>query len=210
MAMRGSFRAVLFVVLVLCTAASAIECSAGNILASCETVVLSRGKEDAPLAQSLAVLLDALEESFGVSIVRIATDEAVDDVSEELLAQYLAAGFDTRQLANTYNSVANVLEQAMTLGILVVGALLVIDSAALASSGAATFTIGMLVAFHMFASRMRHPLLRLENAICTPHLGYVERGTYESYFGSAVDNILGYVAGKPVNVMTPDAIGKRK
>ena len=89
--MRGSFRAVLFVVLVLCTTASAIECSAGNILASCETVVLSRGKEDAPLAQSLAVLLDALEESFGVSIVRIATDEAVDDVSVELLAQYLAS-----------------------------------------------------------------------------------------------------------------------
>ncbi len=79
----------------------------------------------------------------------------------EQLAQYLAAGFDTRQLANTYNSVANVLEQAMTLGILVVGALLVIDSAALASTGGATFTIGMLVAFQMFASRLSQPMLRL-------------------------------------------------
>ena len=77
------------------------------------------------------------------------------------LAQYLAAGFETRQLANTYNVIANGLEQVMTLGILVVGALLVMDSAMLASSGAATFTIGMLVAFQMFASRLSQPMLRL-------------------------------------------------
>ena len=79
----------------------------------------------------------------------------------EQLAQYLAAGFETRQLANTYNVIANALEQVMTLGILVVGALLVIDSAALASIGAVTFTIGMLVAFQMFASRLSQPMLRL-------------------------------------------------
>ena len=88
-------------------------------------------------------------------------EPVLEDRYGELLAQYLAAGFDTRSLANTYNSVANALEQAMTLGILVVGALLVIDSAALAASGAATFTIGMLVAFQMFASRLSQPMLRL-------------------------------------------------
>ena len=79
----------------------------------------------------------------------------------EQLAQYLAAGFETRTLANTYNTVANLLEQAMTLGILVVGALLVMDSATLAAAGGATFTIGMLVAFQMFASRLSQPMLRL-------------------------------------------------
>jgi len=79
----------------------------------------------------------------------------------ELLAQYLAASFATRQLANSYNVVANGLEQAMTLAILVMGALLVIDSAALAAAGGATFTIGMLVAFQMFASRLAQPMLRL-------------------------------------------------
>ncbi len=79
----------------------------------------------------------------------------------ELLAQYLAASFETKQLANTYNTVANALEQTMTLTILVVGALVVIDSAANAASGAATFTIGMLVAFQMFASRVSQPMLRL-------------------------------------------------
>ena len=77
------------------------------------------------------------------------------------LAQYLAAGFETKQLANSYNVIANALEQVMTLAILTMGALLVIDSAANAASGAATFTVGMLVAFQMFASRMSQPMLRL-------------------------------------------------
>jgi subfamily B ATP-binding cassette protein HlyB/CyaB len=88
-------------------------------------------------------------------------EPVLEDRYGEQLAQYLAAGFETRQLANTYNVIANALEQVMTLGILVVGALLVMDSAMLASSGAATFTIGMLVAFQMFASRLSQPMLRL-------------------------------------------------
>jgi len=79
----------------------------------------------------------------------------------ELLAQYLGASFETKQLANTYNSVANLLEQTMTLAILVVGALIVMESANGAALGATTFTIGMLVAFQMFASRLSQPMLRL-------------------------------------------------
>ncbi len=53
-----------------------------------------------------------------------------------------------------------------------------------------------------------HPLLKMDNATCTPHLGYVEKATYESYFGGAIDNILGYAAGKPVNVLNPEALKK--
>jgi len=71
----------------------------------------------------------------------------------DYLAAYLAAGFSTRQLANTYNVVANALEQAMTVAILVAGALLVMRSDG--------FTIGMLVAFQMFAARMAQPMLRI-------------------------------------------------
>ena len=77
------------------------------------------------------------------------------------LAHYLAAGIETKQLSNTYNTIANALEQTMTLGVLVVGALLVMDSANNAANGASVFTIGMLVAFQMFASRMSQPMLRL-------------------------------------------------
>ncbi|HEX4926937.1 MAG TPA: peptidase domain-containing ABC transporter [Burkholderiales bacterium] len=72
---------------------------------------------------------------------------------DELLASYLSAGFATRQLTNTYNVLANALEQAMTLAILCVGALLVMRNDG--------FTVGMLVAFQMFASRMAQPMLRL-------------------------------------------------
>lgn len=71
----------------------------------------------------------------------------------DYLASYLAAGFSTKQVSNTYNVIANSLEQVMTLSILVVGALLVMQNEG--------FTIGMLVAFQMFASRMSQPMLRL-------------------------------------------------
>jgi D-3-phosphoglycerate dehydrogenase len=51
-----------------------------------------------------------------------------------------------------------------------------------------------------------HPLLRLENAICTPHIGYVERDSYEMYFSSAFDNVLNYLAGTPTHVANPEAL----
>lgn len=77
----------------------------------------------------------------------------IDRKYGDYLAQYLASGFATRQVGNTYNVVANGLEQAMTLAILIVGALLVMRNDG--------FTVGMLVAFQMFASRMSQPLLRI-------------------------------------------------
>jgi subfamily B ATP-binding cassette protein HlyB/CyaB len=71
----------------------------------------------------------------------------------DYLAQYLKAGFETKQLGNTYNVAANGLEQLMTLTILCVGAWTVMTST--------NFTIGMLVAFQMFAGKLSQPLLRL-------------------------------------------------
>lgn len=46
-----------------------------------------------------------------------------------------------------------------------------------------------------------HPLLKLPNALCTPHLGYVERETYETLFGAAIDQILAFAAGHPINMV---------
>ncbi|MGZ8209895.1 MAG: D-2-hydroxyacid dehydrogenase family protein [Burkholderiales bacterium] len=51
-----------------------------------------------------------------------------------------------------------------------------------------------------------HPLLHMDNVVCTPHLGYVERDGYESQFSSTFDQILAFVAGKPVNVVNPQAL----
>jgi ATP-binding cassette, subfamily B, bacterial HlyB/CyaB len=69
------------------------------------------------------------------------------------LASYLRSSFDTKQLANSYNTVANLLEQVMTLLILAIGAYTVMHDSA--------FTIGMLVAFQMFSGRLSQPMLRL-------------------------------------------------
>lgn len=77
----------------------------------------------------------------------------VDRKYSDLLAQSLEAGFSTKQVGNTYNVAANAVEQVMTLSILLVGALLVMQNDG--------FTIGMLVAFQMFAGRMSQPMLRL-------------------------------------------------
>lgn len=52
----------------------------------------------------------------------------------------------------------------------------------------------------------RHPLLALDNVVCTPHLGYVERGQLESMFSTIFDQILAYADGKPVNVVNPAAL----
>jgi subfamily B ATP-binding cassette protein HlyB/CyaB len=71
----------------------------------------------------------------------------------DYLAEYLRSGFSVRQIANTYNVFANGVEQTMNLMILVVGAYLVMNGT--------SFTIGMLVAFQMFASRVSQPMLRL-------------------------------------------------
>jgi D-3-phosphoglycerate dehydrogenase len=53
-----------------------------------------------------------------------------------------------------------------------------------------------------------HPLLGMNNVLCTPHLGYVEERTYESYYGTAVEQILAFVAGAPINVANPDVLKK--
>lgn len=44
-----------------------------------------------------------------------------------------------------------------------------------------------------------HPLLHMDNALCTPHTAWLEKPTYELYFGEAFDNAAAWAAGKPVN-----------
>jgi D-3-phosphoglycerate dehydrogenase len=52
----------------------------------------------------------------------------------------------------------------------------------------------------------RHPLLNMDNVVCTPHIGYVTRDEYEIQFADIFDQILAYAAGKPVNVVNPDVL----
>ena len=46
-----------------------------------------------------------------------------------------------------------------------------------------------------------HALLRLENCICTPHIGYVEQDSYELYFNAAFDNVVNFIQGAPTNLV---------
>ena len=54
-----------------------------------------------------------------------------------------------------------------------------------------------------------HPLLKLDNAICTPHLGFVTAETYEIHYGLAVEQIVAYLAGKPIHVANPEVLQRR-
>lgn len=53
------------------------------------------------------------------------------------------------------------------------------------------------------------PLLKMGNVVATPHIGYVTRDEYELQFSDIFDQILAYAAGKPINVINPEALAAR-
>ncbi|HEY8243320.1 MAG TPA: peptidase domain-containing ABC transporter [Casimicrobiaceae bacterium] len=96
----------------------------------------------------------ATESLSGIETVKaLELERAFAQRYDDALGAYLRAGFATRQLANGYQSAAGALEQSMAAAILCAGAWLVMRGD--------DFTIGMLVAFQMFASRVSGPVVRL-------------------------------------------------
>jgi D-3-phosphoglycerate dehydrogenase len=55
-----------------------------------------------------------------------------------------------------------------------------------------------------------HALLRLENCVCTPHIGYVEQDNYEMLFSAAFDNVVSFIRGTPTNIVNPGALQVRR
>jgi D-3-phosphoglycerate dehydrogenase / 2-oxoglutarate reductase len=51
-----------------------------------------------------------------------------------------------------------------------------------------------------------HPLLRMDNVVCTPHIGYVTRDEYELQFAEIFDQIIAYAEGAPINVVNPEVL----
>jgi D-3-phosphoglycerate dehydrogenase / 2-oxoglutarate reductase len=51
-----------------------------------------------------------------------------------------------------------------------------------------------------------HPLLAMDNVVCTPHIGYVSRDEWEVQFADIFDQINAYAAGSPINVVNPDVL----
>jgi D-3-phosphoglycerate dehydrogenase len=56
----------------------------------------------------------------------------------------------------------------------------------------------------------KHPLLAMDNCICVPHLGYVERDSLDQMYDTIFDQVLAYAAGKPINVLNPEALAAAK
>jgi D-3-phosphoglycerate dehydrogenase / 2-oxoglutarate reductase len=56
---------------------------------------------------------------------------------------------------------------------------------------------------------LNHPLLAMENVVCTPHIGYVTRDEYEIQFAEIFDQITAYCTGKPINVVNPEVFAAR-
>jgi len=52
-----------------------------------------------------------------------------------------------------------------------------------------------------------HPLLQMSQVLATPHLGYVERASYELYFGTAFEQLLRFAAGERAHLLNPEALG---
>jgi phosphoglycerate dehydrogenase-like enzyme len=46
-----------------------------------------------------------------------------------------------------------------------------------------------------------HPYRHLPNVLVTPHIGYVIRENYEIFYGESVENLLAYMAGRPIRVL---------
>lgn len=70
-----------------------------------------------------------------------------------------------------------------------------------------------MVAIDVFESEpilQGYSLLRMENVICTPHIGYVERESYELYFSAAFRNILAFDQGDLSSVVNPEALTPRR
>ena len=99
----------------------------------------------------------------------------------DYLSTYLQAGFRTKQVGNTYNVFATTMDQLQTLLILMIGAYTVMNET--------TFTIGMLVAFQMFAGRLSQPVLRIvglwnqfqQASLSVQRLGDVMNAPFEPY-----------------------------
>ena len=55
-----------------------------------------------------------------------------------------------------------------------------------------------------------HPLLKLDNVVVTPHMGYVTEDTFKVFYRDQAEDVAAFLAGKPVRVINPDVLKQRR
>jgi D-3-phosphoglycerate dehydrogenase len=55
-----------------------------------------------------------------------------------------------------------------------------------------------------------HPLLKLDNVLLTPHLGYSTVSTIRNFMAQSIENLRAWLNGSPINVLNPEALPGRK
>ncbi|MDH5343012.1 MAG: D-2-hydroxyacid dehydrogenase family protein [Betaproteobacteria bacterium] len=154
-----------------------------NVLVWAREASLARARADGYAAAS------GKDEFFETSDVISLHLRLIDATRGIVTAADLARMKPTALIVNTSRAgliAAGALEQALKLGRPGMGAVDVFEDEPVLDAG--------------------HPLLHLDNAVCTPHIGYVEHAGYERIFGNIFDQILAYAAGKPVNIINPEAL----
>ena len=53
-----------------------------------------------------------------------------------------------------------------------------------------------------------HPLLHLDNALCTPHIGYVTKDKNKVQFSDIFAQITAYANGSPINLINPEVLNE--
>ena len=48
--------------------------------------------------------------------------------------------------------------------------------------------------------------MRMDNVICTPHIGYVTREEFELQFADVFDQINAYATGSRIDIVNPEAL----
>ena len=157
--------------------------------------------------------------AFGMDVVvwgseRSRAAAVADGYAEATSCEEFFAGCDVLSLHLRLNDATRGIVKAEALARMKPTALLVNTSRAeLVEEGALVQALNRgrpgMAAVDVFESEpilQGHPLLRLENAVCTPHIGYVELDSYELFFKGAFENVVNFIAGHPTNIANPDAL----
>lgn len=151
--------------------------------------------------------------------------------SESTRTRALADGFDVATSKEDFFETADVLSLHLRLGESTVGCVthadlarmkptsllintsraeLIEPEALLAGLNRGRPGMGAVDVFETEPILQGHALLRLENCICTPHIGYVEQDNYEQLFSAAFDNVVQFIRGTPTNIINPAALQVRR